>query len=534
MRWLPLLVLFGCGGDPAAPAAPAANGGTHPVIVLGFDGMDWGSVDELQAQGQLPNIKAFREKAAQAKLGTDYDARSPIVWTTMATGVDMDDHGVTDFATSTEKGLVAMSSAVRKVPAIWNMVSKADKKVAVVGLWATFPAEDVNGVILSDKAGTKEKGRIVSPDSYRATFDVEIEKAHADRSLFPTDEYIGPNDRMAAHFTPILEKEGYDLIWSYLRGIDVVSHEYWKYWRPGDFMVDPAELEKYKDVIPQKYRAMDTVIGAAVAAAPPDANIFILSDHGFESMKPELVMVSLDFYAVLEHVGVLTADEKGTPDFAKSTVYGYQAQNHRSTKYLRVAMAGREEGGKVPAAKLPEIRAKLTERLGKFTWADGTSKVFSVRDLKDKEKADVGVGGADFAVDVILVNAGGVVLDGGKELPGVVKNVTGRSGYHRKNPPGVFMARGPDIDPAANLDGIRIHDITPTLLYALGLPVAEDFDGVTRTQLFTKEFQGAHALQKIPTYGKSGATSGTVEASDNEATMEQLKKLGYLDEEEKK
>src|SRR5258706_9511893 len=39
---------------------------------------------------------------------------------------------------------------MRKAQAIWNVASDAGKKVSVIGYWATWPAETVNGSIVSD------------------------------------------------------------------------------------------------------------------------------------------------------------------------------------------------------------------------------------------------------------------------------------------------------------------------------------------------------------------------------------------------
>jgi hypothetical protein len=112
-------------------------------------------------------------------------------------------------------------------------------------------------------------------------------------------------------------------------------------------------------------------------------------------------------------------------------------------------------------------------------------------------------------------------------IPGVIKEIVQHSGGHSWLPPGVFIAAGPDIDRKADLTGIRIHDITPTLLYGLGLPVAADFNGKARTGLYTAAFQAAHPMKSIPTYGKTGDGTVTTSATDAEM-LEQLRSLGYI------
>lgn len=102
------------------------------------------------------------------------------------------------------------------------------------------------------------------------------------------------------------------------------------------------------------------------------------------------------------------------------------------------------------------------------------------------------------------------------------------SGGHGWLPPGVFVAAGPDIDPKANLAGIRIHDITPTVLYGMGLPVAQDFNGKAHEQLYTASFRAAHPKQSIASYGKAGSGQATQSKQTDEEMLEQLRALGYI------
>src|SRR6185436_8722149 len=90
----------------------------------------------------------------------------------------------------------------------------------------------------------------------------------------------------------------------------------------------------------------------------------------------------------------------------------------------------------------------------------------------------------------------------GERFDGAVESLSRISGTHTRNSNGIFLATGPDIDPRAKLEGIRVHDITPTLLYGLGLPVGENFAGKARTDLFTAEFRAAHPLRTIHSWGK--------------------------------
>ena len=74
----------------------------------------------------------------------------------MMTGVNPVRHGVLDFIhlrpdTGDKEPI---TSSERKVPAIWNMATAAGKRSAVFGLWATYPAEPIGGLLVSDRMFT--------------------------------------------------------------------------------------------------------------------------------------------------------------------------------------------------------------------------------------------------------------------------------------------------------------------------------------------------------------------------------------------
>ena len=60
-----------------------------------------------------------------------------------------------------------------------------------------------------------------------------------------------------------------------------------------------------------------------------------------------------------------------------------------------------------------------------------------------------------------------------------------RGARHERAPDGFLLAYGAAVQPARLPRG-SIVDITPTVLYFLGLPIGRDMDGFARTDLFTR------------------------------------------------
>jgi hypothetical protein len=75
------------------------------------------------------------------------------------------------------------------------------------------------------------------------------------------------------------------------------------------------------------------------------------------------------------------------------------------------------------------------------------------------------------------------------------------SGTHERAPDGFVMAFGPAVR-AARPDRGSVADITPTILYYLGLPIGRDMDGTARTDFFLPSFTATRPVTFIPSYGR--------------------------------
>ena len=73
------------------------------------------------------------------------------------------------------------------------------------------------------------------------------------------------------------------------------------------------------------------------------------------------------------------------------------------------------------------------------------------------------------------------------------------SGTHERAPDGFLLAFGEAVAPGRPQRG-SIVDVTPTVLYFFGLPVARDMDGFARSDLFTREFTAERPVTFISSY----------------------------------
>ena len=323
----------------------------------------------------------------------------------------------------------------------------------------------------------------------------------------------------------LLAGHGFDLLLVYFRSPDIVSHNHWKHYEPGAFEeVDPKELAAHRDRVPRSYEAVDQALGRILAAAPGNSNVLVISDHGFHAARPEEIKLLLDMDAVLERLGYLRRNpgNAGAVDFARTRVYTYGSPSFRQVKLVRFSLAGRERGGQVRPGEREALQRQLAEDLAAVTYESG-APVFTVRNARPREIRE----GADFAVVVETEGVTPALRVRGERFPGAIESLSRISGTHTRNTHGILLAAGPDIDPEAKLEGIRIHDIAPTLLYGLGLPVAESFAGKPRTDLFTPELREDRPVRTIPSWG-TRRSAGARTSKEDAKLLEELRALGYL------
>src|SRR3954447_17350210 len=87
--------LAACRGERRnVPATPRRA----PVYVIGLDGADWRDLDRRIAEGAMPELQRLVREGRRGPLVTEQPPLSPLLWTTMMTGVSPLEHRVLDFA----------------------------------------------------------------------------------------------------------------------------------------------------------------------------------------------------------------------------------------------------------------------------------------------------------------------------------------------------------------------------------------------------------------------------------------------------
>jgi len=325
-------------GSPASFAAgtgavvPEATG--LRVLLLGLDGADWGTIDPLLKAGRLPNLARLIENGARGPLRSYDPMISPLLWTTMSTGVGPDAHGVADFqALDPATGRrVPISSRFRRVKALWNILSDAGRSSAFVAWWASYPAETVKGVQVSNLVvfqtlrprapGAVAPAGITYPPEYfdqirpslgtaaDLTFEEVRPILHIGRAEFAeglatvlkprTSDDEAPNRKMAQQPVPLaisilagsknyaaiaadLAGRRLDLTAVYFEGIDMMGHRFQQCMPPRMALCPEEDFRRYQDAVTGFYVRQDELLGTILKAAGPETTVMVVSDHGFKT-----------------------------------------------------------------------------------------------------------------------------------------------------------------------------------------------------------------------------------------------------------
>lgn len=303
-----------------------------PVIVIGIDGADWNIINPLFEQGKLPHLAQLVEAGSSGSLETIRPTKSPVIWTSIATGKGMKKHGVLDWVyIDKDKNKIPYSGDDVKVKRFWKILGENNFKTGVINWFCTYPAEEVNGYLISDLFRISIKKYLIEED---VTYPPEIKDAIYPKVVKIEDKKYSDlirkeglvdywsqhknvirslpkkkgrrirffrrfaiQEKSIENVTLFLQKKVHvDILAVYFRLIDPVSHfasvfldmSLKKQWQ--------AENKKYGEPLPETEKLLyqnmasivepvyiytDNIIGRIISQAEENTTVIIVSDHGF-------------------------------------------------------------------------------------------------------------------------------------------------------------------------------------------------------------------------------------------------------------
>lgn len=320
LAWALLALLAGgpgCGSGSGGPA-PSGPRAASRVLVVGMDGLEWSVLRPLLQAGKCPHLADLMRRGCFGQLSTLTLTLSPVVWTSIATGKLPKEHGILNFL----DGDKVYTSSQRRVRALWNIADQHGLSTNMFGWFITWPAEELKGLVVSGSSSSalsdanwkpalvpSVERQVWPPERTGEVMTLAAEAGSQERiGAIARERIFGElpagvldeEQRLVQQQTlwSIAADETYfelarkyikeapaDLNLVYFGGTDVVSHRYWRQYRPEGFKWsgDPAADAALARVVPSYYEWVDSMLGELVAAAGPQATVLVLSDHGFHA-----------------------------------------------------------------------------------------------------------------------------------------------------------------------------------------------------------------------------------------------------------
>ncbi len=533
---------------------------TRRVVIFGLDGATFTLLDYLVEQRVMPFLGEFLRDGSRGLLRSTVPHLTPPAWTTLVTGRSPGHHGIFNFLqfeSPTSPYLRIISSRNIACETLWSIVSRAGMRVGSLNFVGHTPAIPVNGYMVpgwvpwrwvkkhSYPAGLLErlKEGVPSLDIKELAMNFkEEEKAVAGMELADYEPWIDLHIRREQQWFSILRHQmihdSCALTGIVFDGVDKLQHLLWQFLDPQLAPAAPSpQFLQVRRRCWDYFRQLDEFLKETVWLAGPDAHVLVVSDHGFCATR-EIVYIN----TWLEQQGYLTwaptatvesdhSQELGEAhpyhlthlDLPKTSAYATSA----SSNGIHIAVRGLRGDGAVSPEDYLRFRDELRDALLTQCVDPQTGDPLITR-VWTREEAFSGAcmaNAPDLTVELRDWGFFSVLRSNA-----VLKLRPVPMGCH--HPDGVLAAKGPGVRQGTMIEGARLLDIAPTVMFLLGLPIPEDFEGRMLSSMFDPSYLDAHPVLCGPATRAAAAGGGEVECLDEESeaqVMMRLRALGYIE-----
>ncbi|MFO8080687.1 MAG: alkaline phosphatase family protein [Armatimonadota bacterium] len=549
---------------------------TRRLLVVGVDGLPPALLRQLIAEERMPNFARLTEAGSLGVLRSTPNYQSASAWTSLVTGVNPGRHGVINF-TNPVRGsydFVQIDARARRAPTIWRILSDADVRVAALNIPVSYPAEQVEGVMVSGWL-------CPSPATEGFTYPAELAGWLADEvGDYPIHPDVRRHAAAGDYLTVarlarrgirvklevarrIFERENPDVLCAVVTETDSLQHWCWHLLDSEHPEHDAGLAIRWREELLSVYSALDDALGQLLSAVGESADVLIVSDHGQAPNSGGQVLLR----RWLVDRGYLVPQPRPSVQrlIDACTRVGFEAIRRHAGNRLKSRLRSRfprlqrraQRGMSGIAADWPRTRA-WTEGGHVYvntrgTWPEGCVDPDAERpglldelregllDLRDADSgeravASVSLGSeqfegreSDLMPDLLvhwrndlrvtrLQDGCGAIIQrpGAPELP---------LGAH--HPDGTLITCGPSFSPVEQPTPHSIYDVAPTLLHFFDRPVPEYFDGQVMTDLMTPEArEGVQcAAVNVPSVEHDPGSR----VADDEIITRRLRSLGYVE-----
>jgi predicted AlkP superfamily phosphohydrolase/phosphomutase len=449
------------------------------VIIIGLDS----APPELlfgRMLDRMPNLKRMVEQGLHGPLRSCDPPITVPAWQVMSTSASPGRLGLYGFrhrkGHSYTEGWTPNSYSVR-LPRIWDVLARHDKRSCLVGVPPGYPPKPMNGWSVSCFLTPPNAEQYTYPAELRG----EIEELVGSYQ-FDVKFRVEDRDTLREELFQMTEKR-FDVVrylatempWDFFMmveiGVDRLGHAFWKYFDPEHPGYVPDN--PYESVADEYYELIDERLGELMELLE-DAVFLVVSDHGSKAMHGAFCinewLIERGYLALnMEPEGVVALD-KASVDWSRTKAWGWGGYYAR----IFLNVEGRESEGVIPQGDYEQARAELAEELQEITHPDGREMEVRVFRPEDLYSACLG-NPPDLMVyfDDLHWRSAGTIGHDGLYLS---ENDTGPDdSVHAMD--GIFVLFDPTRRYGQSVTGLSLLDVAPTVLELMGVPVPEGMEG---------------------------------------------------------
>ncbi len=550
------------------------NASTKPgrkLLLIGLDGATFDLIKPWAEEGRLPTIRKLMENGVHGNLRSTIPPVTIPAWPVMFTGKNPGKIGIFSLLKHEGKKFRTVNAGDCDGKRLWSYLSDSGIRNAIINVPVTFPPDRLNGIMISGLGASTEldytypAGLKEEIDGIVNNYEIDFYGFHRSRIKKFLEMLYERTEKRKKVVIELLRRKEWDFAFVVFTGSDRIQHYLWDTYEKEHPLY---ENDKHKDSIPKYWEYLDGAVGEIIDNHGKDANILIVSDHGFQGMtgrfnvndwliKEGYLVVKNNGHGkkrgVLNRIGItrervkwlmwrlnLQKIRRRLPEFISRKVESLlkNSENEtglddikidwkRTTAYSFDYTGGICVNKNLPENKRNAIKKEITEKMknidnpltGKKLVVEffEPSEVYSGPYVKDAPDIIFFVENLRYTTQVSIGHGGAITpLDRSKP-----SNAT-----HTMN--GIFIACGPDIAKGREIKGAQITDITPTILHMFGLPVPEDMDGRALKEIFRPGSEPAEQKVSYTEPDREKRERHMQKKEDEEKIKQRLKDLGYI------
>jgi len=429
------------------------------LFVLSLDGVPYSLVQEAFQKGRMPHFQHLSRQGSLARMNSTIPVISSVAWATFSTGVNPAQHGIFGFV-DRDRQLhpVVLTALHLQAKSLWRRLNECGKRVIAINVPGTYPPQPLQGIVVADFLSPSIE-KAVYPSSlvpllYELGYviDPEPQLAFTDKSAFLDDIFWALKARSELAFR-WMEREEWDFFMLHVMETDRLHHFFWD-------AKDNVEHEHH-GAFWELYSQLDGLIARVADTLDSNAELMILSDHGFCEIRQE---VNLNSY--LTEQGFLRFNE-GAQELLglDPSSRAYSLTPGR----IYVNLRGRETRGSVDTRDVPRLLRELTDAL--YELKDPQTGEPVIQKIYTRDEIYRGPLLSQ-APELIAHPANGYDLKSGRPRSSLFSR-SPRTGMHTY-PEALVYVRGYSLATGAQTS---ILDVTPTLFELMGLNIPSELEG---------------------------------------------------------